>query len=59
MIVLGESDEQIMQTKCSGYSVIGTAMVPLSRPTEWLPIYYCRGFKWPLKEVWPDLKHWD
>jgi len=59
MIVLGESDEQNMQTKCAGYSVIGTAMVPLSRPTEWLPIYYCRGFKWPLKEVWPDLKHWD
>ena len=22
-------------------------------------VFYCRGLKQPLKELWPQLKHWD
>lgn len=59
LIVLGDRDERNMQTKCAAYSVIGNGRHPLSRPDEWTPIYYCRGFKWNLQEIWPQLKHWD
>ncbi|MDE3149560.1 MAG: glycosyltransferase family 39 protein [Acidobacteriota bacterium] len=59
LIVLGEGNVRNMQTKCASYSVIGTTMDPLSRPDEWDPIYYCRGLKWNLKEIWPTMKHWD
>jgi MFS family permease len=59
LIVLGEGRERNMQTKCASYSVIGNTKDPLSRPDEWKPIYHCRGFKWNLQEVWPQLKHWD
>lgn len=58
MIVLGEGHEENMQTKCTSYEVIGNAKDPLSRVDEWLPIYYCRGFKWNLQTVWPELKRW-
>lgn len=59
LIVLGDRDERNMQTKCASYSVIGSGKHPLSRPDEWTPIYYCRGFKWNLQEIWPQTKHWD
>jgi hypothetical protein len=59
LIVLGEGDERNMQTKCASYSVIGTTKYRLSRPEEWHPIYHCRGFKWNLQAVWPEMKHWQ
>lgn len=58
MIVLGEHHERNMQTKCASYSAIGTTADPLSRRDEWAPIYHCRGLKWPLPTIWPNLKHW-
>ena len=45
MIVLGEGNEANMRNKCASYEIIGNTNDPLSRPDEWLPIYYCRGFK--------------
>jgi len=59
IIVLGEGRERNMQTKCASYSIIGNTTYPLSRPDEWKPIYHCRGFKWKLDEIWPQMKHWD
>ena len=59
LIVLGDENERNMQTKCASYSIIGNTNYPLSRPDEWLPIYHCRGFKWNLQEIWPQMKHWD
>jgi hypothetical protein len=59
LIVLGEGNEDNMQTKCASYSIIGSTEHPLSRPDEWRPIYHCRGFKWNLQEVWPEMKHWN
>jgi hypothetical protein len=59
MIVLGEGHESNMQKKCASYSVIGTTEDPLSRRDEWLPIYHCRGFKWNLQTVWPEMKRWN
>jgi hypothetical protein len=58
LIVLGEGDERNMQRRCTSYSIIGNAKDPLSRPDEWLPIYHCRGFKWNLQTIWPELKRW-
>ncbi len=32
---------------------------PYSMPYEHFDIYYCRGLKWPLKEIWPKVRNWD
>lgn len=58
LIVLGEGDERNMQAFCASYSIVGNAKHPLSRRDEWLPIYHCRGLKWNLQEIWPELKRW-
>jgi hypothetical protein len=59
IIVLGEGHESNMQRKCASYSIIGNTNDPLSRRDEWLPIYHCRGFKWNLQTIWPEMKRWD
>jgi hypothetical protein len=30
-----------------------------SMPYEHFDVYYCRGLKQPLSEIWPQLKNWD
>ena len=32
---------------------------PYSMPYEHFDVYYCRGMKWKLKDVWPKVKNWD
>lgn len=58
MIVLGEGNQRNMQTKCTNYKIVGNIHDPLSRPDEWLPIYYCHGLKRNLQAAWPQLKRW-
>jgi Dolichyl-phosphate-mannose-protein mannosyltransferase len=58
LIVLGEGEERNMQQDCTSYSIVGNTNDPLSRRDEWNPIYYCRGFKWTLPSIWPELKRW-
>jgi hypothetical protein len=58
LIILGEGNPRRMAELCSKYSVIGTAEHPLSRRSEWLPIYYCEGMHPDLPTLWPRLKHW-
>jgi hypothetical protein len=59
VIVLGERDEANMQTKCASYAIVGNNQDQLSRRDEWFTIYRCRGFKWNLQTVWPQLKRWQ
>lgn len=59
LIIVGEADVRNMQSKCTSYAVVGTAKTPYSRPEEWDPIYYCRGLKWNLRSIWPQLKRWN
>jgi len=32
---------------------------PYSMPYEHFDIFYCRGLKWPLQDIWPKVKNWD
>ena len=32
---------------------------PYSMPYEHFDVFYCRGLKQPLSELWPELKNWD
>lgn len=31
---------------------------PYSMPYEHFDVFYCRGRKWPLNEIWPQVKNW-
>lgn len=32
---------------------------PYSMPYEHFDIFYCQGLKWPLAQIWPQVKNWD
>jgi 4-amino-4-deoxy-L-arabinose transferase-like glycosyltransferase len=38
---------------------VATVYHPYSMPSEHFDVFYCQGLRWPLREVWPKLKHWD
>jgi 4-amino-4-deoxy-L-arabinose transferase-like glycosyltransferase len=58
MIVMDDRKERLEQLFASVQKV-GTVYHPYSMPYEHFDVYYCRGMKWPLKEIWPKLKKWD
>jgi hypothetical protein len=38
---------------------VGVATHPYSMPRNRFPIYWCRGIRQPLRELWPQVKKWD
>ncbi len=38
---------------------VGTVYHPYSMPYEHFDVWYCRGLKIPLKDLWPQLKNWN
>jgi hypothetical protein len=44
---------------CNGVEQVGEHYHPYGMAEENRPIYLCRGLKKPLRELWPDLKHWN
>jgi 4-amino-4-deoxy-L-arabinose transferase-like glycosyltransferase len=58
MIVMDDNRERLEQLFTSVTKVAGVYN-QYSMPYEHFDVFYCRGLKWPLKEVWPKIKHWD
>jgi hypothetical protein len=58
MIVMDDSQERLEQLFVSVQKV-ASVYHPYSMPYEHFDVFYCRGLKQPLKELWPQLKHWD
>jgi len=58
MIVMGDRRERLA-SKFASVEYAGHVEHPYSMPYEHIDIYYCRGMKWPLAEIWPKLKNWD
>jgi 4-amino-4-deoxy-L-arabinose transferase-like glycosyltransferase len=58
MIVMADNPERLGQLFTTVQKV-GTVYHRYSMPYEHFDVYYCRGVKWPLKELWPKLKKWD
>lgn len=59
LIILGEGNPERMAELCTSYRVIGNGEDPLSRRSEWLPIYYCQGLHPDLQTLWPRIKKWN
>lgn len=57
MIVMEDRKERLQQLFTS-VEKVGTVYHPYSMPYEHFDVYYCRGLKWPLQQIWPKLKNW-
>jgi hypothetical protein len=58
VIVMGDRRSRL-EEKFASVELAGHVAHPYAMPYEHIDIYYCRGMKWPLEQVWPKLKNWD
>jgi hypothetical protein len=58
MIVLGDRRERLVE-KFASVEKVGRVEHPYSMPYQHFDVFYCRGLKWPLAEIWPKLKAWN
>ena len=57
LIVMGDRRSRL-EERFASVELVGHAEHPYSMPYEHIDIWYCRGLKAPLAEVWPKLKNW-
>jgi hypothetical protein len=58
VIVLDDQQDRLEDLFTSVTRVVNVYH-PYSMPSEHFDVFYCRGLKWPLNELWPKLKNWD
>jgi 4-amino-4-deoxy-L-arabinose transferase-like glycosyltransferase len=58
VIVMGDRRE-VLEGKFASVQWVGRAEHPYSMPYQQIDMYYCRGIKAPLPEIWPKVKNWN
>jgi len=58
VIVMDDSMDELEKNFASVEKVAHVGH-PYAMPYEHFDIYYCRGLKWPLQQLWPKVKNWD
>ncbi len=58
MIVMGARLEELTPY-FSSIRPVGQVYHPYAMPYEQFTVYYCRGIKMPLKDLWPKIKNWN
>lgn len=58
VIVIG-LEREYLERYFASVKDVGTVYHPYSMPHEHHKLYYCRGLKWPIDQVWPQLKNRD
>ena len=48
-----------LESRFASVQKVASVYHPYSMPYEHFDIYYCRGLKQPLREIWPQVKNWD
>jgi len=58
MIVM-QGQQQDLERRFASVERVASVYHPYSMPYEHFDVFYCRGLKQPLKEIWPQVKNWD
>jgi 4-amino-4-deoxy-L-arabinose transferase-like glycosyltransferase len=48
-----------LESRFASVQKVASVSHPYSMPYEHFDIFYCRGLKRPLREIWPQEKNWD
>jgi hypothetical protein len=59
VIVMGSDRQARLEALFASVENAGTVYHPYSMPYEHFDLFYCRGLKQPLAELWPQLKNWN
>ena len=58
MIVM-QGRQEDLERRFASVQKVASVYHPYSMPYEHFDVFYCRGLKQPLKEIWPQVKNWD
>jgi 4-amino-4-deoxy-L-arabinose transferase-like glycosyltransferase len=58
VIVMGVHREEL-EHMFTSVKEVGTVYHPYSMPYEHFTVFYCRGIKIPLPQLWPHIKNWN
>lgn len=58
MIVMADRQETL-EKEFDHVEKVARVEHPYSMPYEHFDVFYCRGLKQPLRELWPKVKNWD
>jgi len=48
-----------LESRFADVQKVASVYHPYSMPYQHFDVYYCRGIKQPLSEIWPSVKSWD
>jgi hypothetical protein len=57
-VIVMEGRQQDLESRFAGVQKVAHVYHPYSMPYEHFDIFYCRGLKQPLSEMWPQVKNW-
>ena len=58
MIVMAGRQEDL-ERRFTSVQKVASVYHPYSMPYEHFDVFYCRGLRQPLKDIWPQVKNWD
>jgi hypothetical protein len=57
-VLVMQGRQQELEERFADVQKVASVYHPYSMPYEHFDVFYCRGLKQPLKEIWPQLKNW-
>jgi hypothetical protein len=58
-VIVMDDNQQELEKQFASVEKVARVEHPYSMPYEHFDVFYCRGLKRPLKELWPEVKNWD
>ncbi len=58
-VIVMAGHQQDLESRFAGVQKVASVYHPYSMPYEHFDVFYCRGLKRPLNEIWPQVKNWD
>jgi hypothetical protein len=58
-VIVMDDRQETLESEFDYVEKVARVEHPYSMPYEHFDVFYCRGLKHPLREVWPKLKNWD
>jgi 4-amino-4-deoxy-L-arabinose transferase-like glycosyltransferase len=58
-VIVMQGQQEDLETRFASVERVAKVSHPYSMPYEHFDVFYCRGLKRPLGEIWPQVKNWD
>jgi len=58
-VIVMEGQQQDLERRFASVERVASVYHPYSMPYEHFDVFYCRGLRQPLREIWPQVKNWD